>query len=302
MGRCRNRGRNVDGILLLDKPLGITSNSALQQVKQLYQAAKAGHTGSLDPLANGLLPICFGGATKISAFLLDADKKYWLRIKLGVTTTTADAEGEIITTRPVPNTSRDNLLATLADFKGQVQQIPPMYSALKHKGKRLYELAREGVEVEREPRTIYIHELNLGSYNPPVFELDIHCSKGTYVRTLAEDIGEALGCGAHVTALRRTAVGPYHNNILINMDKLKLTAKDGLPALDQLLLPIESAIIDWPEVSLANDSLYYIKKGQPVIVPQAPTSGWVRLKEREAGFIGVGEILEDGRVAPRRLL
>ncbi len=302
MGRRRNRGRNIQGILLLDKPLGVTSNSALQQVKQLYNAAKAGHTGSLDPLANGLLPICFGGATKISAFLLDADKRYWLRIKLGVTTTTADAEGEVLATRPVPNISRERLIATMADFKGAIQQIPPMYSALKHKGQRLYKLAREGIEVEREPRTITIHQSNLGAYNPPEFELDIHCSKGTYVRTLAEDIGEALGCGAHVTALRRTAVGPYQNDQLVTMEKLELTAKEGLPALDRLLLPVESAVSDWPEVSLTNDSLYYIRKGQAVIVPQAPTSGWVRLKEREAGFIGVGEILEDGRVAPRRLL
>ena len=302
MGRRRNKGRNVQGILLLDKPLGVTSNSALQQVKKLYNAAKAGHTGSLDPLANGLLPICFGSATKISAFLLDADKRYWLRIKLGVTTNTADAEGEVLATRPVPNISRERLIATLADFTGAIQQIPPMYSALKHKGQRLYKLAREGIEVEREPRTIYIHQSNLGAYNLPEFELDIHCSKGTYVRTLAEDIGEALGCGAHVAALRRTAVGPYHIDQLVAMDKLELTAKEGLHALDRLLLPVESAVIDWPEVSLTNDSLYYIRKGQAVIVPQAPTSGWVRLKEREAGFIGVGEILEDGRVAPRRLL
>lgn len=302
MGRRRNRGRNVQGILLLDKPLGVTSNSALQQVKQLYRAAKAGHTGSLDPLANGLLPICFGGATKVSAFLLDADKRYWLRVKLGVTTTTADAEGEILKRRPVPEISRERLLATLAEFKGEIQQIPPMYSALKHKGERLYKLAREGIEVEREPRTIHIHELNLGLFNSPEFELDVHCSKGTYVRTLAEDVGEVLGCGAHVIALRRTAVGPYRDNRLVDMAQLELTAEEGLPALDRLLLPMESALIDWPEVSLTTDSAYYVRKGQPVIVPNAPTTGWVRLKEREVGFIGVGEILEDGRVAPRRLL
>ncbi|OQX45033.1 MAG: tRNA pseudouridine(55) synthase TruB, partial [Candidatus Sedimenticola endophacoides] len=208
MGR-RPRGRDVQGILLLDKPLGVTSNKALQRVKQIFFARKAGHTGSLDPEAGGLLPICFGGATKVSAYLLDADKRYWVRVRLGETTTTADAEGELLRTRPVEGVTEALLGDALARFRGEIQQIPPMYSALKHQGERLYKLAREGVEVERKPRTITIYELKLLAWESPHLELEVRCSKGTYIRTLAEDIGEVLGCGAHVAALRRTGLGPY---------------------------------------------------------------------------------------------
>ncbi|MCG8011081.1 MAG: tRNA pseudouridine(55) synthase TruB, partial [Candidatus Thiodiazotropha weberae] len=204
MGRRRNRGRNINGVLLLDKPQGMTSNKALQEVKFLYKAAKAGHTGSLDPLATGLLPICFGEATKLSAFLLDADKRYLVKVKLGETTTTADAEGDVVETSDPSGVTEDALRETMAEFLGEQQQLPPMYSAIKHNGERLYKLARQGIEVEREPRTIHIHGIDLLSFDLPEFEMDVRCSKGTYVRTLAEDIGKRLGCGAYVSGLRRT--------------------------------------------------------------------------------------------------
>lgn len=301
MGRRRFRGRNVNGILLLDKPLGITSNHALQKVKRLYRAAKAGHTGSLDPLADGLLPICFGSATKVSAFLLDADKRYWTRVRLGVTTATQDAEGEVTDERPTDHVTEAALQEVLGRFRGEIQQIPPMYSAIKHKGERLYQLAREGKEVERAPRKVTIHELKLGAVNLPEFELEIHCSKGTYVRTLAEDIGNALDCGGHVTALRRTGVGPYSSDDMVTMEQLEALEKEGAEAVDALLLPLESGLMHWPQVQLNADSAFYLKQGQAVLVPNAPTDGYVRIHDLD-GFLGVGEILDDGRVAPRRLL
>jgi len=303
MGRRRQKGRNVQGILLLDKPLGETSNSALQQVKRLYQARKAGHTGSLDPLADGLLPICFGAATKISAFLLDADKRYWVRAKLGETTSTADAEGDVVERHPVEGVDETRVQQVLEQFRGEIQQIPPMYSALKYKGERLYKLARAGVEVEREPRTVHIHQLELTRFGLPEIELEVRCTKGTYVRTLAEDIGKALGCGAHVTGLRRTGVGPYGVDQLVTMAQIESVLEaDGLAGLDQLLLPVESALAHWPEIKLSPDSAFYLKQGQPVLVPNAPTEGQVRLYDPNRHFIGVGEILDDGRVAPRRLM
>lgn len=299
--RGRARGRPISGILLLDKPLGLSSNHALQAVKRLYDARKAGHTGSLDPLANGMLPICFGDATKISAFLLDADKYYWFRLKLGETTATGDTEGEIQRTRPVEDITAERIEQVLARFRGEIEQLPPMYSALKHKGKRLYELAREGLEVEREPRKVMIHGLLLGDLGLPEFELTVHCSKGTYVRTLAEDIGEALGCGAHVTALRRTGVGPYTGHPMYTMDQLQAAADEGQAALDRLLLPIDTALSDWPEVRVNADTAFYLKQGQAVLVPKAPTEGGVRIYQGDE-FIAVGQVQDDGRIAPKRLM
>jgi tRNA pseudouridine55 synthase len=302
MGRRRQHGRDVSGILLLDKPLGMTSNEALQRVKRLYHARKAGHTGSLDPLAEGLLPLCFGEATKLSAYLLDADKHYWVRVRLGVSTTTGDAEGEVVQTRPVDGVTRAALEQVVNRFVGPIQQLPPMYSALKYQGQRLYKLAREGVEVPREPRAVTIHAIELGDYADGEFEMTVHCSKGTYVRTLAEDIGEALGCGAHVSALRRTGVGPYGAGQLVAMAQVEQAAEAGDAALDALLLPLDSAVGHWPEVRLSADSAYYLKLGQPVLVPRAPTAGWVRLYDQAGGFLGVGQIEDDGKVAPRRLM
>jgi tRNA pseudouridine55 synthase len=302
MGRRRQHGRDVTGILLLDKPLGATSNEALQQAKRLYQARKAGHTGSLDPLADGLLPLCFGEATKLSAYLLDADKRYFVRVRLGVTTTTGDAEGEVLETRQVAGVTRERLEAVVAGFVGQISQLPPMYSALKHQGQRLYKLAREGIEVAREPRTVTIHAIDLGVFEADGFEMDVRCSKGTYVRTLAEDIGAALGCGAHVIGLRRTGVGPYGMRDMVTMRQVEEAAAQGADALDALLLPLDSAVGHWPEVRLSQDAAYYLKLGQPVLVPRAPTSGLVRLYDAAGAFVGVGQIEDDGKVAPRRLM
>lgn len=306
MGRRRNPGRDVTGILLLDKPLGLTSNDALQRVKRLYRAAKAGHTGSLDPLATGLLPLCLGAATKFSAFLLDADKHYRVRVRLGVTTTTADAEGEVVQTLPVEGVDEERVRSVIAGFLGDIDQLPPMYSAVKHEGQRLYKLAREGVEVERKPRRIHIFSLDLLGLDGADLDLDVHCSKGTYVRTLAEDIGRELGCGGHVIALRRTGVGPYSETLepFITLDRIQeIAEQDGAaPLLDALLLPLESALGHWPAVRLSADAGFYLQQGQAVMVPRAPTEGLVRLYDPSDRFLGVGEILDDGKVQPKRLV
>lgn len=303
MGRRHNRGRNISGVLLLDKPVGLTSNKALQEVKFLFKAAKAGHTGSLDPLATGLLPICFGEATKMSAFLLDADKRYRVTVKLGETTTTADAEGEVVETHDPSGVTEEQIRATLREFLGEQQQLPPMYSAVKHKGERLYKLARQGLEVERETRTIHIYSMALLEVKMPEFVMDVHCSKGTYVRTLAEDIGKRLGCGAHVNGLRRTRVGPYDDQALHSLASIQEAFQEKrFEEMDGWLLPLESALSEWPEVMLTADAAFYLKQGQPVLVPNAPTSGWVRLYANQTDFLGVGQIQDDGRVAPKRLM
>lgn len=294
--------RLVDGILLLDKPVGLTSNIALQTVKRLYQAAKAGHTGSLDPLASGLLPICLGEATKLSGFLLSANKSYQFTCRLGIVTTTGDAEGEVTATRPVGPLSHEQVAAALQKFIGVIEQIPPMYSALKRQGQPLYKLARQGIEVDRKPRQVTIHELRLLRLEGEELECAMRCSKGTYVRTLAADLGEALGCGAHISALRRTAVEPYDVRWMITLDALRERAEQGLAALDDVLLPLDSAVAQWPAVRVWGDAAFYLRQGQPVLVPHAPTQGWVRLYEGEQTFLGIGEILDDGRVGPRRLL
>lgn len=302
MTRERKRRRNISGIVLLDKNPGPTSNEALQVVKRLFQAQKAGHTGSLDPLASGLLPVCLGEATKVSGFLLDANKRYRVRCRLGQRTTTGDAEGEVVETRPVEGLDRARVERVLEGLKGPQEQIPPMYSALKYQGQRLYKLARQGVEVERKPRPVVIHTLDLLSFDGDTLEFDVRCSKGTYVRTLAEDIGAALGCGAHVIALRRLAVGPYDGAEMVDLETLHRLAAEGAGRLDTVLLPIESALAEWPDVRLSDDAAYYLRRGQPVLVPHAPTQGWVRLYARDRRFLGVGRILDDGRVAPRRLV
>lgn len=298
--KARSR-RAVNGILLLDKPVGLTSNAALQVVKRLYQAQKAGHTGSLDPLASGLLPICLGAATKLSGYLLNADKSYQFTCRLGISTTTGDAEGEVTATYPLPALSRELLEEVLQRFVGESLQTPPMYSALKRNGQPLYKLARQGIEVERAPRAVTIHELQLLRWEGELLECRMRCSKGTYVRTLAEDVGKALGCGAHIAALRRTAVQPYDTAQLLTLDALHEVAERGFAALDALLLPLDSALAHWPALQVRGDSAFYLRQGQAVLVPRAPTQGWVRLYQGEEEFLGLGEILDDGRVEPRRL-
>ncbi len=305
MARRKRRkygGRDISGIVLLDKPAGMTSNAALQQVKQLFNAGKAGHTGSLDPLATGMLPVCFGEGTKVSPFLLDADKTYRLVARLGVRTSTGDSEGEVIERRQAQVPSAARLEQVLQRFRGEIEQVPPMYSALKHNGERLYKLARQGVEVERKPRKVMIHRLALLSAEADTLTLEVKCSKGTYIRTLAEDIGEALGCGAHVSQLRRLQVGVFTDpQQMYSLPALQQLAEQGYPALDQCLFAVEQALSDWPEVVLPQDSAYYLAQGQAVLAAHAPTSGLVRLVAENSGFFGMGQILEDGRVAPKRL-
>ncbi len=300
----RRRGRPVDGFLVLDKPQGLSSSQAVQKAKRLYNAQKVGHTGSLDPIATGVLPLCFGEATKFSQYLLASDKKYWTRIRLGVSTDTGDADGEIISERAVSGITECDVEQALMRFRGQFDQIPSMYSAIKHQGQPLYKLARQGVEVERKSRQVTVFENRLVAFEGDTLELEIHCSKGTYVRTIAEDLGEALGCGAHVIALRRRAAGPFTEDELITFEEIEEACSQR--AGDGLLQPIENAVRMWPKLVLEESSAYYLRQGQPVIVPRAPTGGYVRLAARcaEDGerFIGVGEILDDGRVAPRRLL
>ncbi|MBF2761271.1 MAG: tRNA pseudouridine(55) synthase TruB [Ectothiorhodospiraceae bacterium AqS1] len=300
--RQRERGRPVHGILVFDKPVGKGSNEVLQAVKRLYRARKAGHTGSLDRLASGLLPICFGDATRLSAYLLNADKRYVATFRLGVVTTTGDAEGEIRSQVAVPDFAQADIERAIARFRGEIEQIPPMYSALKHKGKRLYQLAHEGIEIERAPRRITIHAFDLKGFAGDRIEVEVLCTKGTYIRTLAEDLGDALGCGASVERLRRIGAGPFTEGDMTDMATLESLAIEGLDALDTRLQPMESAVAHWPCVPLTEGVAFYLRKGQPVLVPHAPTQGWVRLHVERTGFIGVGEVLDDGRIAPRRLL
>ncbi len=305
MGRRNRKGRNVSGILLLDKPGGVTSNGALQRVKQLFFAKKAGHTGSLDPIATGILPICLGEATKFSGFLLNADKSYLAECQLGIVTRSGDSEGEVVSERPVEGVTEERIRQALEQFKGEIEQIPPMHSAIKVNGQPLYKLAHQGVEIEREPRQVTIYELEFVSLDPQdeKMTLRVHCSKGTYVRTLVEDIGEVLGCGAHVSALRRTTLGPYEESDLLTLEELEaIRERGGNRGLDEKLLPLDSAVEDYDSVALDPDSSYYIRQGQPVQISGAPEEGWVRLYDEAEAFMGVGEIMDDGRVAPRRLV
>lgn len=302
MARRRDGERDISGILLLDKPAGVTSNAALQAVKRLFRARKAGHTGSLDPLATGLLPVCLGEATKLSGYLLDADKRYRAEIRLGITTTTGDAEGDPLLVREIGAVDRARVEAAAARFTGAIEQIPPMHSALKRNGVPLYKLARQGVEVEREPRSVTIHSLTVVRVDADRVEIDVHCSKGTYIRVLAEDIGAALGCGAHVSALRRTGVGGFDFHRMVALETLRGLSEHGTEALDVLLVSMEDALMHWPEVRLAPDVAFFLRRGQAVLVPHAPAHGMVRIYTREDRFLGVGRVLEDGRVAPKRLV
>lgn len=303
MARRRAKGRDVNGILLLDKPAGMSSNAVLQRVKRLFFAKKAGHTGSLDPIATGLLPICLGEATKVSAYQLDADKGYLTTVKLGQTTTTADIEGDVIETRPVPELSQALLEPLLAGFVGEIEQVPPMYSALKRDGQPLYKLARQGIEVERKARRINIYSIKLLALRDDEIDLEVICSKGTYIRTLAEDIGEELGCGGHVKVLRRILSGGFKLEAAVSLEQLD-EIRDHAPAeaLDELLLPMDLAMQDFPAIRLNSEMAMYVRQGQAVLVPKAPTEGLVRLYAGENDFLGVGHILEDGRVAPKRLI
>ena len=300
-GQASGELRIVDGLILLDKPIGLTSNAALQRVKRLFKARKAGHTGSLDPLATGMLPLCFGQATKLSAYLLDADKTYRVTAKFGERTDTADADGTVVEESPVTQVDRQTLEAALDKFRGEILQVPPMYSALKKDGRRLYELARAGQQVQREARPVTIHDLRIESWDPeqPVFA--VRCSKGTYVRTLVEDIAAAVGTLGHVAALRRLSVEPFPEDGVVSMDELERAAESGYDALDRFLRPIDEVIADWPAVFLNGDQAYYLLRGQPVHAGVAGECGLVRIYDEARRFLGVGEVLRDGRLAPKRL-
>ncbi len=300
-GQGRREQRIVDGLLLLDKPVGLTSNAALQRVKRLFRARKAGHTGSLDPLASGMLPICFGQATKLSAYLLDADKTYRVTAKLGERTDTGDADGEVIERSPVSGLERADVEAVLPRFRGAIMQVPPMYSALKKDGKRLYKLAREGHEVERDARPVRIHELEIVSWDPQRPVLRVRCSKGTYVRTLVEDVAAAAGTLGHVAGLRRMSVEPFPEEGLVGMDTLERAADESDAALDAYLRPIDDAIAHWPAVHLNRDQAYYLLRGQPVHARVAQQAGLVRVYGDDRRFLGIGQVAQEGLLAPRRL-
>ncbi len=288
---------SAHGVLLLDKDSGISSNGALQQAKRLLGVRKAGHTGSLDPLASGLLPICLGEATKLAGFLLETKKRYRVSIHLGQSTDSGDAEGQIIERRPAPELDNGMIEATLQRFRGPIMQMPPMYSALKHQGRRLYELARRGIEVERRARRVEIFELHLLRFDGCRLDLDVHCSKGTYIRSLAIDLGLAFGCGAHVESLRRTAVGHL---TLARAHRLESLRQLDLTSRRALLEPMEMLVPGLPVVDIGDESCSALRHGQPVHLRNAP-AGLVRLHHLRQGFVGIGTVSETGWVAPRRL-
>ena len=302
MPATTTRGRDVRGILLLDKPRGLTSNRALQQVKRLYGAAKAGHTGSLDPLATGMLPICFGAATRLGGFLLDAEKAYRVTARFGVATDTADADGAVTQRRDEPQPDTAAVEAALARFRGDIAQVPPMYSALKHGGRRLYELARSGLVVEREARRVTIFELVLERYRWPDAQLYARCSKGTYVRALVVDLAAALGTVGHVVELRRVGVEPFGGEPMLTLEALEaLAASGGTGALDARLLPPDRALAGWPEVLLSGATAERLAHGQAVAADPAWPSGRVKVYREPRELLAIGEITAERVLVPRRV-
>ena len=302
----RKKGRQVDGLLVLDKPTGMSSNAALQHAKRLFGAAKVGHTGSLDPLATGVLPLCFGEATKFSQFLLDADKGYESTFVLGVGTDTADADGAVITRASAAHLTEDSVTQAMVMLTGAIEQVPPMYSALKVDGQPLYKRARAGEQVERAARPVEIYGFELLSFEPGEqvrLRVKVRCSKGTYIRTLAEDLGAALGVPAHVSTLRRCQSGPFALDDCVTPDQLAAVKESGTDTdLDALLQPIESCLQHLPRLSLSEAATFYIRQGQPVLVPNGPQSGMVRIVDAGGLFLGVGDMRDDGKLAPKRLL
>jgi tRNA pseudouridine55 synthase len=293
----RRRGRDVHGIVLLDKPAGPSSNQALQTVRRLFDARKAGHTGNLDPFATGLLPICLGEASKTAAFMLDADKTYRATAHLGVATNTGDTEGEVTREVPVPALDAAAIEAAMATLTGEIDQVPPMYSALKRDGRPLYELARQGVEVERAPRRVIIHRLELRSWAEPFLEFEVCCSKGTYVRVLAEDLAAGLGTSAHLSALRRTEVAPFDARGMVTLEELQRAAEAG--TLGDHLLPVDAGLPGWPVAELDDERAWRFSHGNPVRVDVA--AGRVRVYGPAGRLLGLGEVGADGALAPRRV-
>ncbi len=297
--RIARNTRDVSGILLFDKPRGMSSNRALQDVRNSLQARKAGHTGSLDPLASGLLPLCFGEATKLSRFLLEADKTYQTVFRLGQETATYDAEGEVLASFPV-TAGRHEIEQALVSFIGEIEQVPPAYSAIKQGGQPLYKLARAGIAVKPSPRRVTVREIRLLNLQGERLDLEVTCSKGTYIRSLAHDLGQVLGCGAHVAELRRLALGEFRVEGAIGLDELR-----ELPGPDEraaLLIPGDRAAERLPRVDLSANAAFYLCQGQVVSAPHGQQPGPVRLYEAGGRFLGIGEVLADGRVAPDRLI
>ena len=305
MGR-RRKGRSVNGILLLDKPPGRTSNSAMVVCRAIYNAAKAGHTGALDPLATGVLPFCFGEATKFSQFLLDADKAYRSRFVFGQVTDTADADGEVMAEHSAADVTEAGLEEAIAAFRGDIEQVPPMYSALKLNGRPLYELARKGIEVERQPRPVTVYDFDLEAFDAgerAQATVRVKCSKGTYIRSLAADIGALLGVGAHVAALRRLQAGPFLEPQTVKLEHLQaLRDAEDFAALDELLIPVEAALTHLPSVALAAADAQLLRQGQLLAEASSGSLGEVTLFDEHQAFMGIGEILADGRLKPRRLI
>jgi len=298
--RNRPEPAAVDGLLLLNKPSGMTSNQALQKVKRLLRAKKAGHTGSLDPAATGMLPLCFGEATKICAYLLEADKSYRVTARLGEATDTGDADGQITGTAPVPDLSKNDWEALLAGFVGDILQVPPMYSALKKDGKRLYELARQGQVVEREARPVRIKEISLLEAQGARLVFRVHCSKGTYVRTLVEDIAKAAGTVAHTAKLHRETVGAFRAEDMLDMSSAELAAEEGPAALRGRLLPADAALASWSECHVPIEAVDRFCGGQTVSCDSTGT-GLVKVYDAARQFLGIGNLAGDGNVAPKRI-
>jgi tRNA pseudouridine55 synthase len=300
----RRKGRPLNGILVLDKPTGMSSNAALQTARRLFDAQKAGHTGALDPLASGVLPICFGEATKFSQYLLDADKAYHSVFRLGVRTASGDAEGEELSRENAGHLTEASIKAALENYRGDINQVPSMFSALKHQGQPLYKLARQGIEVERKTRQVTIHELRVGEIvlgEYPTVAVDVRCSKGTYIRSIAEDLGEDLGVGGHVELLRRTEAGPFRLSQSVTLEGLgDQLEREGLESLDSLLLPVEIPVMHLPQVTISDDLGRFFMQGQPVMKSGLP-DGLLRVYIESQGFVGLGECNEDAMLAPRRL-
>jgi len=295
----RRSGKDIHGIVLLDKPAGCSSNRAVQQVRRLFGARKAGHTGSLDPFATGMLPVCLGEASKTAGFMLDAAKTYLATAEIGRATDTGDLEGSVIETCPVPDRLPERIESVLAEFRGDIWQVPPMYSALKRDGQPLYKLARAGVEINREPRPVTIHELELCSLDPPLMIFRVRCSKGTYVRTLAEDIARSMGSCAHLRALRRLEVEPFAEDGMVSLERLEALADSG--DLGQALLPVDAGLSAWPLVTLDEAAAERFRHGNPVELAGGE-KGPARVYGPEGDLLGLGDCLADGRLEPRRVM
>jgi len=296
----RKKGRVISGVLLLDKPQGLSSNAALQTVKRLFNAQKAGHTGALDPLATGMLPLCFGEATKFSQFLLESDKGYRVVGKLGERTDSGDSTGEVIESNPI-KVSKKQLEKSLEQFRGDIMQIPSMFSALKHKGQPLYKYARKGIEIERPARPVTVYQLDLIRFENDEVELEIECSKGTYIRNIIDDLGQALGCGAHVTLLRRNFVADYPVEQMVTLEQLEADREQAL-SLDDYLLPVDSPVAYLDSAEIDNESADYFSHGQAINYPNVMEGDLLRVYDEDNRFLGIAEVDDEDMLAPKRLV